>query len=285
MPSLDSIAYALSFLAPLALLYPAYWAFDIRHVLNSRLYRNQAFGLGLFSLVLIIAILPTPAPGSAGIIGSNAFLLGYFLITSVFWLGVINFVDASALVSRRLDPLLRDTIHWSKVRYAFWIIQGSIVAYTLLAVTFAIVAKNSTLINEILQGNNNSFQSGAGVPVALAWVVTFGSLFVFVPIALRAKDPTLRSHLKWLAVFAAVALTEIFAYGALFIGTFSTSSPVSGTAALAGNLLFFSITAYFLYRSAKALVPLNRISLLEVPSNTGGSPKMGITKLHSRGPG
>jgi len=259
MSSIDSIAYALSFFTPLILLYPAYWAFDIRHALHSRFYRNQAFGLGLFSLVLTIAILPSPSPSSAGILGSNVYLLTYFLFTAIFWLGVIYFVDATALVSRRLDPLLRDIIHWSKVRYAFWIIQGVIVAYTLLTVTFAIATKNAPLVNDILQGNNNNMHSGPGVPVAFAWILSFASLFVFVPIALRARDPTFRRHLKWLAVFAAATLIDIFASGAL--GSVTSSSPSTGVGALVGNLLFFTVVAYFLYRSARALVPLNRIPL------------------------
>jgi magnesium-transporting ATPase (P-type) len=237
---------------------PAYWAFDIRHALNSRLYKNQAFSLGLFSMVLIIAILPSPDPGSGGILGSDAFLLAYFLITAVFWLGVINFVDATALVSRRLDPLLRDTMHWSKVRYLFWIIQGFIVSYTILAVTFAIAAKNTTLINEILQGNNNNLLSAAGIPVAMAWVLSFASLLVLVPVALRAKDPTLRRHLKWLAIFASVTLVLLLVSGA--IGGFASSSSSSGIGDLVGNLIFMGIAAFCLYRSAKALVPLNKIS-------------------------
>src|ERR1700719_3382495 len=100
------ISNAIAYGSLLAIVYAAYWAFDIRRSLSVRLYRNQAFGLGVFSLVIMLAALPSPQPGSSGILGNISFQVVYTLVTCVFWLGTIYFVDASVLASRRSDPLL-----------------------------------------------------------------------------------------------------------------------------------------------------------------------------------
>jgi hypothetical protein len=265
MPSNDlvlSILNALNYVPLLALVYAAYWAFDIRHALTVRLYRNQAFGLGLFSLLVTLAALPSPQPGSSGILGSISFQIEYTLVTSAFWLGVIYFVDASALASRRSDPLLRDTLRWSKVRYALWVFQIFNVSFILLGVTFSAITGNSTLANQIMQGNNGAFTSLPAIIANLAWGTAFGSFIVFLPVAFRARDPSLRRHFKWLAVMAVVVGLVFIIMGILSSTPLETSLATPfGT--FVGTSVFFLTAGYCLYRSARALVPLNKISLLE----------------------
>jgi hypothetical protein len=257
-----NIVNVLDYAPLLALFYAAYWAFDIRHALTVRLYRNQAFGLGLFSIVITLAALPSPLIGSSGILGSTWFLIGYTLVTSAFWLGTVYFVDASVLATRRSDPLLRDTIHWSKVRYVLWAFQIFNVSFILLGVTFSAITGNTSLANQIMQGNNGAFTSAPAIIANLPWGIAFGSFAVFIPVAIRAKDPSLRRHFKWLAVLTIVVGLLFIAMG--IIGSYSGESLfASAVGTLVGNSIFFGIAGYCLYRSAKALVPLNRIPKLE----------------------
>ncbi len=266
MSGSDLIFYALNILPLMSIFYAAYWAFDIRHALTVRLYRNQAFGLGVFSLITLLAVLPSPQSGSSGVLGNTSFLLGYVFVTSIFWLGVLNFVDATALVSRRADPLLRDTLHWSKARYVFWFSQIFNVSFIVLGTIFSIITRNPTLANQILQGNNGAFTSIPAIIANLAWILAFGSFVVFVPVAIRAKDPTMRRHLKWLVILA--ALTGSFFLASGILGTIGGATVANFLSSPAGtlftNTIFLLTIGYCLYRSARALVPLNRISPLEI---------------------
>jgi magnesium-transporting ATPase (P-type) len=255
--SSSELILALSIVIPaLSLCYAAYWALDIRKALRVRLYRNQAFGLAVFSLVLILALIPSPEPGINENFVSSLFVVVYFLLTSIFWLGVVNFVDATAQVSRRADPLLRDTIHWSKVRYVFWIIQIFNVSFILLALTFSYAFANPALLNQIILGNNGvSIRSSLPAFITnLAWAVSFVSLVVFVPIATRAKDPLLRNHIKWLAITAGVLFVVLVIFSGLI---------PSGFYSLVVTAIGFVLVGYCLYRSARALVPINKISAIE----------------------
>jgi hypothetical protein len=201
-------------------------------------------------------VLPSPIPGASGILGSTWFIIGYLLITSVFWLGTLYFVDASALVARRADPLLRDTIHWSKVRYVLWAFQIFNVSFIILGTILSIATGNNALANQIMQGNNGAITSIPAMIANFAWAVAFGSFIVFVPMAFRAKDLTLRRHFKWLALMAGLT-------GLYFVigGITNISANTSAVGNLAGNTIFFLTIAYCLYRSARALVPLNRLSI------------------------
>ena len=249
----------------LSIVYAAYWAFDIRRSLSGRLYRNQALGLGVFSLVLMIAALPSPLPGSSGILGNFSFQVFYTLVTAVFWLGTVYFVDASALASRRSDPLLRDTLHWSKARYAVWGLQISIVSFILLGTAYSAVTGNHLLADQIAQGNNGATSSLPAKIANLAWAVAFGSIAMFVPIAIRARSPTLRRHFRWLAIIGAIT-------GVFFAGSIALSSIATLDENLILSGVFFLVVGYCLYMSARSLVPLNRISSIE-PDTLSSSDK------------
>ncbi len=258
MSSGETLIIALGYVPLLALVYAAYWAFGIRNALTMRLYRNQALALGLFSLVLMIAALPSPQPGESGILGSVPFEIGYLLVTAAFWLGVVFFVDSTMLAVRRSDPLLRDTLYWSKVRYVLYVVQISIVLFIILGVLYSTITGNPTLADQILAGNNGATTSIPADIADLAWTVSFASCVMFVPAAIRTKDPTLRSHFKWLCGIAILVLVYFVSTGAL------ESTPLAGIMeSTVGESLetgfFFLLVGYFLYRSAKALVPLNRI--------------------------
>ena len=97
------------------------------------------------------------------------------------------------------------------------------------------------------------FSSLPAIIANLAWILAFGPIAMFVPVAIRAMSPTLRNHFRWLAMLAAVT-------GVFFIapGIFSSFITPDEGSILSG--VFFLAVGYCLYRSARSLVPLNRIS-------------------------
>ena len=68
MPNYELLGSAIGYsLAVAFFLYSAYWALYTRHILRVRLYRNQAFGLGLVSLAFAFQI--TAKAGASGTYG------------------------------------------------------------------------------------------------------------------------------------------------------------------------------------------------------------------------
>ncbi len=209
-------------IAVLIELYAAYWALNIRHALAVKVYRRQALGIGLvaisfaildFEQVLSSVIIPS--------LGGN----GFIFFGTVFLVSLILFywIDSSMISARRSDPLLRDSLHWSKLRILLWIL---IVAWYLIDVILLTLNPTPSVL---LLG-----------PVIL--VPLSGALSLSV-VSRRSKDIAFRRHLKWFAVFT-VLLFFIIPLGAN----------------IASYALIFP-AGYSLYRSARSLAPLNKISL------------------------
>ena|SRR2546422_9258026 len=94
--------------------YGAYWAFAIRRALASRDYRRQALWLGV-NCIFWIALFP-----DKNIFNNvyNALAVGFYY--SFLPLLLFAWIDASVRVARRSDPLLRNTLHWNKLRWLTW---------------------------------------------------------------------------------------------------------------------------------------------------------------------
>jgi hypothetical protein len=206
-------------------LYAAYWAFDIRRGLAVNLYRNQALGIGLVALVFLIA----------GVLVS--YTITYFLVLTF----ILYWVDVSALAARRTDPLLRDTLRWSKLRFVVWA-MAAIGAATLS--TLVVITK--------------SLDYGSSAPTGFSlvdelWIVPSFVIPIVVSILLilmsrRSGDSALRRHLLWFGLFAFIQFSTIL---------------VASVSGFAVYVVGFAIGGYFLYRSARSLIPLNRLSLEE----------------------
>ena len=231
-------------------LYAAYWAFSIRRALRVRLYRRQAFGIGFLVLALwgvlgwVIFLGPNVSTPSADLEQSFAF---YFLFIALFY-----WIDASVLASRRSDPLLRDTLHWSRVRLVLWagIIVTTVIPFVVL--TYIVAASNSALFDQM---NNGTFGNQAinflldGVVFNFPVVIPIAGLIYLPAISLRSKwDRSLRRHFVWF-VPASLGILLIF---------FPIPMPQSANQLVTPLILV--VMCYALYRSAKALVPLNMIS-------------------------
>ena len=220
------------------ILYAAYWAFSIRRSLVVRLYRNQELALGFVAASQFLDL------ASHTVFVTLHYYLAYFVGEAIVTLVTLYYIDASVLAGRMSDPLLRDTLHWRRLRIFVW---PALVAVLLTIISIATYSQIST------GGVSLSFAvtlNQASVLFDLIW----GSLFVIaIPVtALRSKDPRLRSHLAWFTAFIVIGIVLAP------IGNAVVAVPeLVQTLVIIGSLLG---GGYCLYRSARALVPLNRVS-------------------------
>jgi len=216
--------------------YAVYWAFSIRRALAVRLYRNQELALGFVAASQFLDAT------SHAVFIPLGFYLAYFVGEAIVSLVVIYYIDASVLAGRMSDPLLRDTLHWRRLRTFIW---PGIVIYLVAIVSVATYSQYST-------GGIPFFTLNA---VSVLFYLAWGSIFVVaIPLtALRSKDPLLRSHLGWFTAFIALG----FILAPVGNGLVPLPTLVAGLITV-GSLI---AEGYCLYRSARALVPLNRVSL------------------------
>lgn len=234
--------------------YAAYWALSIRNALAVPLYKRQALGIGFVTLALwgtLVAFVILPSTLPSPLVAFESFLAFYFVFIVLFY-----WIDASVLASRRSDPLLRDTLYWSRIRIPLWvvIIVTTLIPFSLLG--YIGITSDTTIFNQL---NAGTF-GGPAISSALVVIIDFPIVipvlgFVYLPIiAIRSKwDRSLRRHFVWFAA-APIALMWIF-FG-----------PLSGTNSFAGNVsngLVLVIAGYALYRSARSLAPINRLQAVE----------------------
>jgi hypothetical protein len=231
--------------------YVSYWAFNIRSRLAVNAYRFQALGVALIALIFILdglgnAFLPSYQGGSdASFDYIQALLYG----TMLYW------IDASVRVQRRLDPLRRDVLRWRGVRIGLW-------GYYFFVLFVDILL---TLYDTFVLGQNPDTPSGFSGPTGLSIILMVAATgAIYLPtIAKRSKDTLLRQHVKWFGFFMIATLFFYIVIALFFILFFSGINP-SFLFLPNGAFTFPIITffgGYFLYRSARSLVPLNRLSL------------------------
>ncbi len=219
-------------------LYSAYWALGIRSALKVRLYRNQALGLGLIAVsffppfILVYVFNFTPYYG---------FISLFYLV----FLFIFFWVDTSMRAARRSDPLLRNTFHWTQLRVLLWSVD----------VVVPVMVFFGTFLFYVSFFEPAGRALGEIAPLILIspFLVTLFSGAVILPLAARrSSDTTLRNHLKWFGLFS-VSIFFALLLGFQLNGT--AQELVLPTSFLAGG--------YCLYRSARSLVLLNRVSVGE----------------------
>jgi hypothetical protein len=233
------------------LLYGSYWAFAIRKVRTSKLYRRQALTVGVVGVYYGILWVASPFTDQLAprdtlwfAISALAFFVGAILIFS--W------IDGSIRVARNSDPIRRDTFHWSKTRLVIW---------ALIIVDIFILGALYRMVE--LEGQNLAII--ANIPFLALFLAIFliASPALFVA-SRRSKDPTLHRNLRWFALFVVFVLfyTE-FGY---FSYVLSSSSGSAGAYSLISSLIELIITvlpiigAFSLYRSARSLAPIRSLS-------------------------
>ena len=243
MPSEATVLFAILWSIVTALfLYGAYWAFAIRRVLLTRLYRRQAlwvaalgiyFGaLGLFLTPVLTLQLNTLVINILG-----GIFLGFGSVLEFLW------IDTTVRIARRSDPRFRDTMRWSKLRYLFWVI-------TMFGAVSAIISSATTGV------------SAAGpYGGTLSGILLFGAIALFLS-ARRSGDAILRRHLTWAAL--AILFTWIVSQATNPLFRIVTDPYIVQSVIYP----LVAAAAYFLYRSAKSLIPLGRLETVKLGNGT-----------------
>jgi hypothetical protein len=201
--------------------------------------------MGLMSLLIGLSILGYPVQ-SFGFSGSGiVFYLASLPIANPTSVVIFYWIDASMLAARRSDPLIRDTLRWSKVRVVLWgVVAVSFVSN--VAASFYFLATTGAL----------PFQNSlGGLPYYTLLLSNFGKIVlaplvgaIAIPvITYRSKDQTLRRHFKWLGLALVFTVAFFVLLGPLVSLGIEPAITTTGT-------------AYCLNRSARSLVPLNRIA-------------------------
>lgn len=204
-------------------LYAAFWGFSIWRRLSVRLYRNQAFGISIVAVSFAVLDFAQFVPVFAGgeFVGPESFVILFLVEVVLFY-----WIDASILTARRTDPLLRDTLHWRYLHLVIW-------AILVVSPVVAILTQVPIL---------------AIIPLILVPI----SGAVSLPVAAsRSGDASLRRQLKWFGLFALLLLTISIAAG----------SGAENVYSIVATLGVIYAADYCLYKSAKSLVPLNKLSL------------------------
>ncbi len=211
--------------------YVGYWAFIIRRSLAVPIYRQQALGIGSVTIFFFV-LLPAFQYFSSNFVRS--LLIAPFFVATLYW------VDASILAARRSDPLLRDTVHWSRIRFVFW---AMILAGFILMVLSYIGLSTSNFIVSLVSDFLIFFY--------IVGPFLLGAAILPI-VSRRSGDASLRRHLTWFGVFALLLLLSFLRF--LVPGHTQFFLTWSG-------ILAFAVALYPLYRSVKSLVPLNRLKL------------------------
>lgn len=245
-----ALAIVFSEIMPAAVfLYAAYWAFAIRRALVSRIYRRHALWLGALGVVVAVAVFLTYSTNYT----VNIMISIYY---DILFAVVFAFVDSLIPVARRSDPLLRSVLSWEKLRYFLWADVAVLGAFnTLSYVSYLTPAFSSGLAKFIVQD--------AGWFAAAAVLFGLSGLAILIAVR-RSGDIVLRSSLKWLGVMLIFVVFLFAAYTAEYYllpnltqFDFFYSYPV-----LPWGIVFI-VVAYALYRSARSLAPVNRLTVNE----------------------
>jgi len=186
--------------------------------------------MGLF-FVLLSAFLTIALSFQLNSLATN--ILGGLIIAGGFIL-IFLWIDSTVLIARRSDPLFRDTLRWSKLRYLFWLatIGGAVGAIT------------------------TAIDSGLSTIAPYGGALFFGAIALLIS-GRRSGDSTLRRHLEWTGLCVFLLWLASQAQDPLFRVI---------TDPYLVQLLIYPLVAagaYSLYRSAKSLVPLGHIMLDE----------------------
>ena len=238
-------------------LYASYWAFSFRSSFAVGLYRRQAFWLGMISLVFAaVSCLDYFGaafyPQSSGLDVVVTLSQNLTVIVAFFW------IDSSVLVGRRSDPLLRDTIKWSRLRFLPW--------------TLMLGAETLVIGYVVSQASRGTFDVSGSLPplisvsLGVALITPFLSTAIVVPLtASRSTDSVFRTHLRWLGVvvlflaFLAVQVLIPIANGSAVgaVQVFRSWLDTPQLNALSFATLLVATIAFF--KGAKSLAPTDTL--------------------------
>jgi hypothetical protein len=235
---LDTLSIVVALAVVAAYSYIAYSAVAIRRTMAGGLYRRQALGVGLIGLVFVVIYLDNYLPYD-NVLGIITGLVFYAMV-----LVLLYWVDSSILAARRSDPLDRDTLKWSMIRWIVWVVSVSVIIATITAASYYTIGAGTFNPPDYL---NLLFSILFPIPI---YIAAFCGVIVIPVAARRSGDITLRKNLQWFFVFLAIQLILQGGLGQVLSNDLTKSNLVDGFALLLG--------IYPLYQSAKKLIPLYR---------------------------
>ncbi len=249
--------------------YAIYTALGIRRTFSVGLYRSQALGVALIALIILIwnlsniifSYIPPNVPSdflynNVGIIGELAFLLWFPIF--YYWL------DKSELAARKSNPMLRDILHWQRIRVFLGpLIYASIVSSICVEIIETIFYGVSPVSMVSESAGPSAFPILVSILLFLIpALILFVGLRVLAIIALpiaawQTRDPLLRKQIYWLGIFFILN----------FVGGALQGSILNPFEALffLDAIVFFS--GFALYKSARSLVPTYSFSAEGIQTN------------------
>jgi hypothetical protein len=219
--------------------YNAYLSFSIRKALRVQAYSRQALIFGSFSiyLVVLLSLFYTTYFFEPSLLNSPFDTLQTLLYTVESPI-IFAWIDSSIKLGRRSDPLLRDSLRWSKLRLVLWPI--------LLL----------TLLGYFTQGALSNIGE-------LSWVVIGITVVPLLVSGRRSGDPYYRRTLEWFGVALVFGLIDNAGVTILFntLGTGIVFTPAAFVWSILGNIGVVPMLFYGSYKAIRSLAPLNRIPL------------------------
>jgi hypothetical protein len=227
-------------------LYSSYWAFSTRKVLVARIYRRQALWVAINALYFALFFAFAGVAIALGGPSANGFYVDILgdIFTIAAFVVIFAWIDSSIRVARRSDPLHRNTLHWTALRY-----------FLLVVTSFGILF--SLIIPSAYQQQNSATVQGFVLLGPIGTSLLFGGIALILS-ARRSKDPILQKHLAWFGAFIIFLFLTNRVEQEVF-GHFISPSSTSGLfiAELITYALFL-VSSYFLYESARSLTRVNR---------------------------
>ena len=244
MVDLASIVVTVVAVADIAVFaYGAYWASEIRRALASPLYRRQGLwveAIGVYFVVFFLLVVIARALGAGPLSETSG--LGVAAVAFVY-VGVVMFfvwIDSSVKLARRSDPLRRDTLKWSVLRWllGFGVIVGSL---------FAIVFNSAQALD---------FSRATPLYGPIGATLLLGAIALYLS-GKRSRDLVLRRHLVWFGLFAAFLWVTSAVVGSSYWRSLRGDAWVDLV-----SYTFFAVSACFLYKSARSLAPVSPLPLI-----------------------
>ena len=220
--------------------YIAYSAVAIRRTIVTRLYRRQALGIGLVAFAFVAIYF-------ANFLGNNdnLALLGGIIFDGMA-LVLLYWVDSSILAARLSDPLVRDSLNWSRLRWVLWTVSIADIIFT-----FGVLTYYTLLVGTLNAPDYVNLLVPIIFPLPI-YIAAVSGVIVMPIAARRSKDLTLRKNLEWFFIFITIQLVVQGGVGQFFTSDLTTVKLLDGAALLLG--------LYPLYQSAKRLIPLYKFS-------------------------
>jgi hypothetical protein len=224
-------------IALLSFAYSSFWSFSIRKALYGKIYRQRALWTGSFAAYSALEIaLIVYFPYVTGLLAVD---IVWLVLGSAILFILIAWISSTVKVVISLDPFHRNLMKWRQSEKLVWLVSGIIVAMNVVPALVLLGYKNYVPSFALLDN------------VQFALYIAFFIYLIFVVVAYHSMmyDKLLKAYLEYflyllMALMLDIALSPVAFDLGLFIGPF----------ALTDSLLILS--AFFIYRMAKSLVPV-----------------------------